>query len=56
MLALLGRRGIPPAAAVPLLAGKVAQDGKVTAYVCENRVCQRPTTDPEIFAAQIQSG
>jgi len=43
------------AAAVPLVAGKLAQEGKVTAYVCENRVCKRPTTDPEIFAAQIRS-
>jgi hypothetical protein len=43
------------AAAVPLVAGKLAQGGKVTAYVCENRVCKRPTTDPEIFAAQIRS-
>jgi uncharacterized protein YyaL (SSP411 family) len=42
-------------AAVPLLAGKLAQDGKVTAYVCENRVCKRPTTDPETFAGQIRS-
>jgi len=42
-------------AAVPLVAGKVAREGQVTSYVCENRVCQRPTTDPEIFAAQIKS-
>jgi uncharacterized protein YyaL (SSP411 family) len=42
-------------AAVPLLAGKLAQEGKVTAYVCENRVCKRPTTDPETFAGQIRS-
>ncbi len=41
-------------AAVPLVAGKLAQEGKVTAYVCENRVCKRPTTDPEIFAGQIR--
>jgi len=42
-------------AAVPLVAGKLAQEGKVTAYVCENRVCKRPTTDPEIFAGQLRS-
>ena len=41
-------------AAVPLVAGKVAREGKVTAYVCQNRVCDRPTTDPEVFAAQIR--
>jgi uncharacterized protein YyaL (SSP411 family) len=42
-------------AAVPLVAGKVAREDKVTTYVCENRVCQRPTTDPEVFAEQIKS-
>jgi len=40
--------------AVPLVAGKVAREGKVTAYVCQNRVCERPTTDPEVFAAQLR--
>jgi hypothetical protein len=40
---------------VPLLVGKIAQEGKVTAYVCENRVCNRPTTDPEIFAEQLRT-
>jgi uncharacterized protein YyaL (SSP411 family) len=42
------------AAAVPLAAGKIAQEGKVTAYVCENRTCEHPTTDPEIFAGQLR--
>jgi uncharacterized protein YyaL (SSP411 family) len=41
-------------AAVPLLAGKLTREGKVTAYVCENRVCDRPTTDPEVFASQLR--
>ncbi len=41
------------AAAVPLLEGRVALEDKVTAYVCENRVCDLPTTDPAAFAAQI---
>jgi uncharacterized protein YyaL (SSP411 family) len=40
---------------VPLLVGKIAREGKVTAYVCENRVCNRPTTDPEVFAGQIRT-
>ena len=38
---------------VPLVRGKVARDGKVTAYVCENRVCALPTTNPDVFAEQI---
>ncbi len=38
---------------VPLVASKVAQGGKATAYVCENKVCALPTADPAIFAKQI---
>jgi len=38
---------------IPLLKGKVAREGRATAYVCESNVCQLPTTDPEIFARQI---
>jgi len=39
---------------VPLVAEKIAQGGKTTAYVCEQRVCALPTTDPETFARQIE--
>ena len=38
---------------VPLLDGKTARDGRATAYVCENRICDLPTTDPAVFATQI---
>ena len=38
---------------VPLLEGKTARDGQATAYVCENRICDLPTTDPAVFATQI---
>jgi uncharacterized protein YyaL (SSP411 family) len=38
---------------VPLVASKIAQGGKTTAYVCEKKVCALPTTDPTIFAKQI---
>jgi uncharacterized protein YyaL (SSP411 family) len=38
---------------VPLLRGKVAKDGKPTAYVCERQVCELPTADPAVFARQI---
>ena len=38
---------------VPLLEGKVAREGKATAYVCERQVCERPTSDPEQLAAQL---
>jgi uncharacterized protein YyaL (SSP411 family) len=38
---------------VPLVAGRVARDGRPTAYVCERRVCAFPTADPEVFAGQL---
>ena len=38
---------------IPLLEGKTTRDGRATAYVCENRICDLPTTDPAVFAAQI---
>jgi hypothetical protein len=38
---------------VPLLEGKLAREGQATAYVCERRVCERPTGDPHVFAAQL---
>jgi uncharacterized protein YyaL (SSP411 family) len=38
---------------VPLLEGKTARSGRATAYVCERRVCELPTTDPEVFRRQI---
>ncbi len=40
---------------VPLLEGKLTREGKATAYVCENRICQLPTTDVETFAAQLSA-
>ena len=41
-------------ALIPLLEGKVARGGQPTAYVCENRICDLPTTDPAVFATQIR--
>lgn len=38
---------------VPLLAGRVALDGRPTAYVCRHFTCQRPVTTPEELAAQL---
>jgi hypothetical protein len=38
---------------VPLLEGKSARDGRATAYVCERRVCELPTSDPAQFARQL---
>jgi hypothetical protein len=37
----------------PLLDQRTTIDGRATAYVCEGRVCDLPTTDREVFATQI---
>ena len=39
----------PDAATLPLLANKPLIDNGTTAYVCENYVCQEPTTDVDAF-------
>ena len=40
-------------ASLPLLEGRGMVNGKPTAYVCENYVCQLPVTSPEALAAQL---
>ena len=37
----------------PMVKGKRALGGKVTAYVCENRVCKFPTESPSEFTKQF---
>jgi uncharacterized protein YyaL (SSP411 family) len=60
------RRFLPTAVAVtaapgtgadltPLLADRPLVDGKPTAYVCQNFACQRPATDPEALADQLNN-
>lgn len=39
---------------IPLLAGRVAKDGKATAYVCEDRTCQLPATTVEELRKQLK--
>jgi uncharacterized protein YyaL (SSP411 family) len=39
---------------VPLLEAKRALRGRATAYVCEQRLCELPTSDPEVFARQLR--
>jgi uncharacterized protein YyaL (SSP411 family) len=41
---------------VPLVEGKVARGGVATAYVCEKGACKLPTSDPDVFAAQLGGG
>jgi uncharacterized protein YyaL (SSP411 family) len=38
---------------IPLLAEKRALGGKPTAYVCRERYCELPTSDPKVFGAQL---
>jgi uncharacterized protein YyaL (SSP411 family) len=38
---------------VPLTQDKLARDGKTTVYVCEDQVCELPTSDPATFARQL---
>ena len=43
----------PAASAVPLLADRVALDGRPTAYVCRGFVCRLPVTEAAALAAQL---
>jgi uncharacterized protein YyaL (SSP411 family) len=38
----------------PLFEGKVARDGTATAYVCRGYVCDEPTADGAVAAAQVE--
>ena len=38
---------------IPLLEGKRSIGGRATAYVCKQRVCKLPTSDPEVFRDQL---
>ena len=48
-----GQGGISTRSELPLLLDRGMVDGKPTAYVCRNYVCQLPVTDPEALAAQL---
>jgi uncharacterized protein len=39
---------------VPLLEGKRARGDKAVAYVCRGKTCDLPTSDPAVFAAQLE--
>jgi hypothetical protein len=43
------------AARVPLLRDKKALGGQPTAYVCRRRACALPTSDPAVFARQLEA-
>jgi uncharacterized protein len=41
---------------IPLLAERPQQDGRATAYVCEQFTCRLPVTEPEALAAELDRG
>jgi hypothetical protein len=45
----------PAVSVIPLLDGRVAIDGRPTAYVCRNFACRLPVTDPEALRDQLDS-
>ena len=48
--------GAPGAVGLPLLADRGVVEGRPTAYVCRQYVCQLPVTDPEALARQLDAG
>jgi len=48
-----GEAAAAQAELLPLTGGKRAIRGRVTAYLCVNRVCDYPVTSPEKFAKQL---
>ena len=40
---------------VPFVAAQQPLEGRATAYVCEQRVCQLPTTEPAKFVTLLDS-
>jgi uncharacterized protein YyaL (SSP411 family) len=51
-----GPDGDVAAQTIPLLAERVAVDGRPTAYVCEHFACQLPVTDAAALRAQLDAG
>ena len=45
--------GDEPLASVPLLKNRIKIEGRPTAYVCQNYICQLPVTDPDALAKQL---
>ena len=39
----------------PYLENATMQDGKATAYLCENGACQLPTTDPDELLRRLEN-
>src|ERR687885_54534 len=42
-------------AAIPLLADRLATNGRATAYVCRNYTCDAPVTDADALATRLDA-
>ena len=43
----------PASSAIPLMADRVALDGRPTAYVCRGFVCRLPVTDADALRSEL---
>jgi hypothetical protein len=50
---IAGTRAADDEVLLTIIAGKEALGGTATAYVCEQRVCALPTTDPAVLTRQL---
>ena len=50
---LIGKHPSGDLDTLPLMQGRKQQDGKATAYVCQNYVCKLPVTSPEALRSQL---
>ena len=46
----------PAASTVPLMAERVAVDGRPTAYVCRGFICRLPVTEPAALREELEAG
>ena len=54
-VAISAKPGSPEGSSQPLLENRSLLDGKPTAYVCRNFVCQKPVTSPEELSEQLEA-
>jgi uncharacterized protein YyaL (SSP411 family) len=45
----------PASSVIPLMEGRVAIDGRPTAYVCQAFACRMPVTTPEALRAELEA-
>jgi uncharacterized protein YyaL (SSP411 family) len=45
----------PATSPIPLIADRIAIDGRATAYVCRAFVCRLPVDEPDALRAQLEA-